>query len=886
MRPESEEILFALWAKSEPRHPLPCHLLDVGTVAETLVSAGPFEGTKRRFEQATGCPEYAVIPWLAYLSSLHDLGKCHPEFQGQGGPELMRALVEKDLGCRRTLISFRHEAVSAAWVMDRLIEEGWPAPAANALAAAIRGHHGNFAAEAAADSPGKGQRWLELRAELARVMRDVFRPPLWTAQAFIDHSAAGLLLSGLIVLSDWIASNSELFTLGWEGAEVAEYLPVSRARARAAVRRLGLAETGLRGICGDFRSMWPEIAEPRRLQDAVESAEAGGMTPGLTIIEAPMGEGKTEAALYLAMRWISRGAASGIYVALPTAATSNQMFGRVRELLKRHDAMAADGLQLVHGASWLLDRNTPETAPTLVDEADPDAGELALDWFRPRKRSLLGAFAVGTVDQAEMSVLNVKHGFLRLYGLAQKVLVIDEVHAYDAYQTEIIRRLLAWCRALGTPVIVLSATLPAHRKEELLKAYAPESGPLREETAYPLITHVSLDGTVAFHPVLGSARKSTVNVVPHPGLLHDPEATAQLVAQRVLAVGGCHVVIANTVGSAQEIYRCVERELSASGRNDIDLRLFHARFPAGTRQAIEEDVLSLYDKRSLSPAAGTRRPERAILVATQVVEQSLDLDFDEMYSQIAPIDLLLQRSGRLHRHDRSSRPTGLDATLHVLLPNMGSMDFGPTARVYHPYVLARTAQCLQRSAWHFPADMRGLVEGVYGPSKEDETELSMLGEQWRKEEAADADKALQYLIPEPLQAGYKLARLRAGAYTENDGNIRTYFTARTRIGEESLRAVLLEGDEFEDVLRSRKAPERDVLEEIMLRAVSLPVWWLANAEPVEGFGAPIDAPAWLHGVKVVRMRGGRWGGRLGAAAFMVTLDPVRGVMRSGEAEIS
>lgn len=886
MHPGNEEVLFALWAKSDPRHPLPCHLLDVGNVAETLLSAGPFEGTQRRFAEAAGCPQHAVIPWLAYLSSLHDLGKCHPEFQGQGGPELMRPLVEQDLGCTRTLISFRHEAVSAAWVMDRLIEEGWPTPAANALAAAIRGHHGNFAAEAVADSPGKGQRWLELRTELARAMHEVFEPPNWDAPAFADHSAAGLLLSGLIVLSDWIASNSELFTLGWEGTEVAAYAPESRARARTAVRRLGLAGTGLHGIGETFRVVWPAIASPRQLQETVERAEAGGMTPGLTIIEAPMGEGKTEAALYLAMRWIARGAASGIYVALPTAATSNQMFGRVRELLTRHDAMAADGLQLVHGASWLLDRTTPETAPTLADEADLHAGELALDWFRPRKRSLLGAFGVGTVDQAEMSVLNVKHGFLRLYGLAQKVLVIDEVHAYDAYQTEIIRRLLAWCRALGTPVIMLSATLPAHRREELVEAYAPEAGMLQEESAYPLITHVSRDGTVTLHPVPGSARQATVKLTMHPGLLQDPEGTARLVAQRVLAVGGCHAVIANTVGSAQEIYRCVERELAASGCDDIDLRLFHARFPVGARQAIEDDVLRLYDKRSLSQDAGTYRPERAVLVATQVVEQSLDLDFDEMYSQLAPIDLLLQRSGRLHRHDRLPRRTGPDATLHVLLPDTGSMDFGPTARVYHPYILSRTIERLSGPVWHLPADMRGLVEGVYGPPQRDETELSTLSEQWRKGESADADKALKYLIPEPLRAGYKLARLKASAYTEDDGNIRTYFTARTRSGDESLRAVLLEDDEFEDVLRGRKAPERDLLNAILRRAVSLPVWWLAKAEPVEGFRAVVDAPAWMHGVKVLRLREGRWRGRLGAAEFTVTLDPIYGVMRAGEEEIS
>lgn len=401
---------------------------------------GHLKERRRRFEDTTGCPGHATGPWLAYLSSLHDLGKCHPEFQAQGGPELTRALAEAGLDCTRTLRTFRHEAVSAAWVMDHLMDERWSTDAANTVASAIRGHHGNFAAAAPEDTPGRGARWAGMRTALAQAMRDAFRPPRWDAPHFSDHSAAGLLLSGLIVLSDWIASNPELFPLEWEGEDLAAYAAVSRRRAQEAVRRLGLAEVGLRATARDFRSVWPTIQTPRPVQHAVERAEAGGLQPGLTIIEAPMGEGKTEAALYLTLRWIASGEAGGLYVALPTAATSNQMFERVRELLERHDVVAADGLQLVHGASWLLDRTTPEHAPALSDEGDPQAGEMALDWFRPRKRSLLGAFGVGTVDQAEMSVLNVKHGFLRLYGLAHKVLVIDEVHAYDAYQTDDIRK--------------------------------------------------------------------------------------------------------------------------------------------------------------------------------------------------------------------------------------------------------------------------------------------------------------------------------------------------------------------------------------------------------------------------------------------------------------
>lgn len=891
-------LLFDLWAKTDPWHPLPCHLVDVGKVAEQLLQQGPFQGTLPRFLQATGFPgsEADLSAWLAFLAALHDLGKCHAEFQVKGGPDYLHTLKMAGLDCIQTAKHFRHEAVSAAWVLQYLQNSLlWDSAAAATVAGALRGHHGNFRAEAPVESPTRKSQWEPLRAALANRVAEVFRPPVWEAR-FPDHSTAGLLLAGLIVLSDWIASNPDLFEMKWQrGDSLAEYAAASQGRAQQAIQRLGLNKSLACPQSLDFRGVWPNLEHLRPLQTVCQQAMEDGLPPGLTIIEAPMGEGKTEAALYLATRWIAQGHAGGMYVALPTAATSNQMFQRVQKFVQRHDPEAVEGVQLVHGTGWLLDRATPENAPELSDEDDPEAGERALDWFRPRKRSLIGTLGVGTIDQAEMSVLNVKHGFLRLYGLAHKVLIIDEVHAYDAYQTEIIKRLLGWCHALSLPVILLSATLPQRRKDILVRAYAPDlppdDGAPEAEVPYPLITHAQAQGRLTLLPVPPSDRKANIRLEMH-GLLEDRAATAGLVASRVQRTGGCHVVIVNTVDDAQAIYRQLAKILPDAGSEAVDLRLFHARFPVRDRQRIEQEVLTLFDKGSI-PAPDnpvpTRRPARAVLVATQVVEQSLDLDFDEMFTQIAPIDLLLQRSGRLHRHDRPQRPTGPQRVLHVLIPAPGMMDFGATGTIYHPYILLQTLWQLRQSThWQLPDQMRELVERVYGETDPGDSwypGLADLRKHWQAKEQGDEDAALPHLIPEPYARSFKMAGMLGGALDENEGAAHSYFTARTRLGDDSIRVLLLENEEYQEyqgIAGCRRAPPRDVLKALYLRTVNLPRWWFADIRPLDGFELPQNGPVWLPGTEVLRLQNRCWRGEDQGQRWVIQSDPVYGIRRYNE----
>ncbi|MFZ5824077.1 MAG: CRISPR-associated helicase Cas3' [Bacillota bacterium] len=580
---------------------------------------------------------------------------------------------------------------------------------------------------------------------------------------------------------------------------------------------------------------------------------------GLTIIEAPMGEGKSEAALYLATQWLATHGLAGLYVALPTAATANQMFTRVQELMAQHDPDAAEGVRLVHGMSWLIDELSPEEPPEVDEGAESEeAAERALDWFRPTKRSLLAPDGVGTVDQALKGALHVRFGFLRLLGLTGKVLIIDEVHAYDPYMSEILVRLLQWCRSLEIPVILLSATLPADRRISLIRAYDPEAAlPQHRHGGYPLITLVYPGTRVEEVPVSRVHQHANVTLHLHRGLLGESERVAHLAADQALA-GGCVAVIANTVNSAQAIYRALKRlDLPP----DLILRLFHARFPAGRRQEIEAEVLTYFDKRSLLPLEDPNwkeRPKRAILVATQVVEQSLDLDFDTMITELAPIDLLLQRTGRLHRHRRPGRDG--QPVLHVLLPHEGADGFGAT--VYEPYFLMRTLQVLEKDqVWQLPALIRQLVEDVYAPPADGPSDVT-LGQAYQAYLAGrktDVQMADSFLLKAPSTRAFD-AWLRTLAPQEDDEAVSSYLHAKTRKGDDSVRLLVVGDEPWQTVLGQRRSPGRDLLREIYLHTLNAPDWWFKWVTPATGYEPVGDAPLWLPGTKVLRLKAGEWHG--------------------------
>jgi len=473
----------------------------------------------------------------------------------------------------------------------------------------------------------------------------------------------------------------------------------------------------------------------RDLQSAAVDLADTLTTPGIVIVEAPMGEGKTEAAIFLADHWNVLLEQRGCYFALPTQATSNQMFGRVRDYLARRYADSRVLLQLLHGHAAL----SAEFEALLKEGAKPNqslqldgvhgedvnkgdccaASVAAAEWFTYRKRGLLAPFGVGTVDQALMAALQTKHVFVRLFGLSHKTIIIDEVHAYDAYMSALLERLLNWLAALKSPVVLLSATLPKKRRDALIKAYLTGLGASdvkmtsSEEDRYPRITWATRDsgGVRRLQTSTQNSRSLKLRLVDGDIF----KLAEQL--QDALKDGGCAAVICNTVRRAQDVYEALRPFFPGKSDDDLPaLDLLHARYLFKDRAEREARTLKRFGK----PGDDVRRPNRAVLISTQIIEQSLDLDFDLMITELAPVDLMLQRAGRLHRHQRgeADRPINLrEPQLWISAPSIGEdglPDFGVNKRVYDEHILLRSwLEVKNGKPIAIPENIESLIEAVY-----------------------------------------------------------------------------------------------------------------------------------------------------------------------------
>ncbi|MFN3703270.1 MAG: CRISPR-associated helicase Cas3' [Thermomonas sp.] len=539
-------------------------------------------------------------------------------------------------------------------------------------------HHGfspNLAARHAEAEQFGGAAWQEQRLALVEELKACMAMD-WPQPASV---AQARLIAGLTSVSDWIGSGRHFENPG------APWQPnIERALDEAGfvppVYRKGLS----------FQEIFGFPARPAQ-QQLIDAA----MTPGMYVLEAPMGLGKTEAALYVAYRLLEQGQACGVYFALPTQLTSNKIHERFNQFL---DRVLDDGCPqralLLHANAWLVDTEMGE-------EGRPGGA-----WFNHAKRGLLAPFAVGTIDQALMAAMHVKHGFVRAFGLAGKVVILDEVHTYDAYTGALLDALVKLLRELRCTVIILSATLNQQRRSQLLQV--PLTG-----QAYPLITALPAGEGVRELPVLADAG---VQVAIH--LERDDTRAVDEVLERA-AAGQQVLWVENTVKEAQQRYLDIASRASALG---VEHGLLHSRYTMADRARIEERWVNLFGK----PGRDRRSERGRILVGTQVLEQSLDIDADFLVSRFAPTDMLLQRMGRLWRHADTPRPTGARCEAWLLAPTLDvaidspSAAFGLSAYVYAPYVLCRSlAVWCERSAVALPNDIRALIEATYVEQSED-----------------------------------------------------------------------------------------------------------------------------------------------------------------------
>ena len=691
------------WAKTlpdgKPGISVRDHCLNVGCVAEALLELFP--------------QLRALLPrGAATLAALHDVGKVSPGFQ-----QKCDAWVRDRPWFKRADHESRHQRVSQALLEslhDGRLRE-W--------AEAVGAHHGRVQGDEPLGDAGS-HRWEQARRELLEDLEKEFRR---LPRADAANEAVKWLLAGLITVADWLGSDEKEFSPEDRGSLDKT---VQRAKADAVVRRLELAGAE---VAGDksFEQVFAQRLSgnpPRPLQRAIITASS--LEPGVYVIEDTMGSGKTEAALWLAYRLITTGQARGLYFGLPTRITSDRIHRRVRDFLARVNQGNVEP-PLVHGHAWL--REMPTVRASWRDPQDNEdayaAAQATKRWFASTRCGLLAPFAVGTVDQPLLGVVAAKWFFVRQFALAGKVVVLDEVHSYDLYTGTLISHLVQRLRELHATPVILSATLTGKQRAALLGESLSSK---RKDAPYPAITIKSGKRRARPLPVEAYPDRKAVQIKTLPVPDFDTVATVVTEAVRLAAQGLNVVWIRNTVRHAQEAYRALNSEKQSDA---FEIGLLHSRFPAFQRSSYPELTLEelkkhhLHEERWLwmlgkpEPPRGDARPKGCVLVATQVVEQSVDIDADVMITDLAPTDMLLQRLGRLHRHDRGDRG---QPTVYLVVPEaiaerarrLSAKEIkealGSVAWVYAPYVLMRTwEQWQERTQIDLPAEIRDVLEATY-----------------------------------------------------------------------------------------------------------------------------------------------------------------------------
>ncbi|MEU6934821.1 CRISPR-associated endonuclease Cas3'' [Streptomyces sp. NPDC046374] len=760
-----------LWGKQKGltrAYPVICHLLDAAAMFGALWDELLGPAMRERIAHELGLTPDETRSVLSFWAGLHDLGKITPVFQAQvpesfaamSGDPLYRSApgAEGERG-------LRHE-MATHWALTALLEEvGYPegrrvgggrqllrGAVGHQVAQLLGGHHGCFGGvlqehevrRASEYQPGlggpgwDGQRRVHF-AELRRVT-GAGAVPLRPLPADL-----AVVVTGLVVVADWLVSQVEVVEslmppLGWRGTdlEVDAHWRRSRRRVGGVAAAAGIGRA--RFTADRFDQMFPFAPNPLQadlVANLPELVRSEG--PGLLLVTAPTGDGKTEAALFAASVLGRAAGCRGMFVALPTMATADAMLPRVG----RFKDVALTGeraLMLLHSLAWL---RPPGAGADGAGEGEVSAGSAAeaYAWLRGPRRGLLAPLGVGTIDQVLSGVLPLKYNVLRLFGLAEKVFVVDEAHAYGPWMHQLLVRLLEWLGALGAPVVLLSATLSGRTASSLVDAYRRGAGHLEPsvvEPCYPGWMYVgSASGRVCAPREVGSQRARTLDVAVR-GVVWDsedaPGAPLRVGGRRealrrellpVVEGGGTALVCCTTVAEAQRTFRDLAECFPGLVRMPGGLRILHSRFPGVDRRRITAECEVAYGKPADPEDLEQPRPA-SILVATQVVEQSLDFDFDLVVSDLAPLAQLLQRAGRCRRHERgvTGRPSwacGEDRPrLVVLDPLQG--DSGAVrlpaswGRVYDPGLLKRTSLLLARESAAgiaVPGDVQRLVDEVY-----------------------------------------------------------------------------------------------------------------------------------------------------------------------------
>lgn len=735
--------ILDLWAKKDVRDgqelwlPLVAHLTDTMNVINWLYQHWLNDAQRHLIQQDLSDAETEQL--IKFIGFFHDFGKATPTFQAKRSylrdDDLDNDIMERLLRDGFTkLADFNAESTDRrssphAMAGEALLEVQGLEPSVGAI---IGGHHGkpcrkHFNGEAQINTnysnyyqveentdEGIIQEWQSVYHKLIdyglgnvgyRRLSDV--PQISQEQAVI--------LEGLLIMADWLASSEYLNDD--ESKPLFPLIPVEQpfesldetARFQHAIHTWLLNDSWTPEPVGNiddlFKKRWG--FSPRPVQEQMVKIISQIADPGMIIVESGCGTGKTEIALSATEELAEKTEHNGLFIGLPTQATTNAMFSRVEKWLKNiADEQGIQlGINLMHGKAKL--NQEVQSLPQASNVGGRNAVVIN-SWFSGKK-SILVDFNIATIDNLLMMSLQQKHLFLRHLGLSGKVVVIDEIHAYDSYMDSYLNRTLQWLGAYHVPVIALSATLPAEKRKSFLRSYAKGKYGMKavriqtDDVAsadYPLLTY--LDGNQLKQASNFPRVKPQAIKVARLGD-DDDELVAKV--KDSIADGGIAGIIVNTVKRAQELSQKFD---------DIPFLLLHSAFLATDRAHLEEQLMAQIGKHG-------KRPDRLVVVGTQVLSQSLDIDFDVLFTDIAPVDLLIQRIGRLHRH-QIQRPEKLQ---NPQVYAMGANNFGDyggaNESIYEKYYLMKTDYFLG-SQILIPDDVSPLVQQVYDPHTDDQIE--------------------------------------------------------------------------------------------------------------------------------------------------------------------
>jgi len=724
------------WGKTDNTkwHPALFHMIDSGMVAKTLLHILPPKMTKI-------LTDVYSINQLAFFVALHDIGKITPGFnykiiEGRSSFDFgfLATLASNEGQCADPECSLINECCfyrnlkrkySRMSTDDKIHNFGTIEILKESNFSFIRkilgAHHGTFTIKQCnigINSKDKRcQSWKIAQEQVIKELQEIFVSTTITNKSY--GSDFVMIFAAFVSISDWISSNQDYFRCVNEGSNqtftINDYVKVSEKIAVEAVNSLRWdfqTHTKKHKFKELFQKEDGKPLDPYPWQIKLISKLNKQKKPFLLLIEAPTGCGKSEAAMSAADIAEAKFGHHGTFFALPTQAAANQMYERFGSFLQNRPYKNGykPEYHLRHHLSF-MDQNYKEIRDQTISEGKTsDIGISAVKWFSNSKCGLLSPYAVGTIDQAIMAGLMIRHNFVRMFGLHNKVVILDEVHSYDIYSSNILYRIVEWLSYLGSSVVVLSATLPRQKRNELISAYSGKQ--VKTNVKYPLFAVANEDKTSFSHIDCQGYKSIRYKFIDEKDLIRRVET--QLSRDVNVAV------VRNIISEAQTTFRSLRNP-------SIDCFLFHARFPAYRRREIETLVVSKYGP-PRSPRSEERRPKKSLLVATDVIGQSVDLDFDVMFTDIAPIDIILQRIGRLWRHNRK-RSIRIP-TLYIIRKSR-NYEFGKSEIIYDKFILDNTMKVLLdrfkagKNTIDKINDVELLVNGVYDgriPSLEDNKE--------------------------------------------------------------------------------------------------------------------------------------------------------------------